>query len=102
MMYKKLNKQVICADGFAMSVQASGSAYSTPRQDTGPYTAAEVGYPTKKESLLMQYVEDETRPTETVYAYVPSSVISLVCAKHGGIVEGELPEGIPYLKASSR
>ena len=101
-MYTKLNKQIICADGFTMSVQASANAYSTPRENKGPYTAAEVGFPTEKESLLMQDVEDETKPTETVYYYVPSSVISLVCAKHGGIVEGELPEGIPYLKASSK
>ena len=101
-MYKKLNKQIICADGFTMSVQASENAYSTPKENEGPYTAAEVGYPTEEESLLMQYVEDETKPTDTVYPYVPSSVISLVCVKHGGIVEGELPEGIPYLKASSR
>ena len=96
----KLNKQIICADGFTMSVQASENAYSTPRENKGPYTAAEVGYPTEEESLLMQYVEDASRPTETVYPYVPSSVITLVCAKHGGIVKGELPEGIPYLKAS--
>ena len=101
-MFKNINKKIVCADGFAMSVQASEGAYSTPRDDKGPYTAAEVGYPTEEESLLMQYVEDETNPTQTVYPYVPSSVITLVCAKHGGIVEGELPEGIPYLKASSR
>ena len=98
----KLNKTITCADGFRMSVQASASAYSTPRNNEGPYETAEVGYPSEEESLLMQYVEDASRPTDTVYAYVPSSVISLVCAKHGGIVEGELPEGIPYLKASSR
>lgn len=101
-MYKKLNKTIICADGFAMSVQASDSAYSIPRDNKGPYTAAEVGYPTETESLLMEYVEDESRPTDTVYPYVPASRITLVVAKHGGIVEGELPEGIPYLKASSR
>jgi len=98
----KVNKTITCADGFTMSVQASSSAYSTPRQDVGPYTEAEVGYPSEEESLLMGYVEDASRPTDTVYPYVPSTVISLVCAKHGGIVEGELPEGIPYLIASSR
>ena len=101
-MREGINRKIVCADGFAMSVQASSSAYSTPREDVGPYTAAEVGYPTEEESLLMQYVEDESRPTDTVYPYVPSTVISLVCAKHGGIVEGELPDGIPYLIASSR
>ena len=101
-MNKRVNKQIVCADGFAMSVQASTSAYSTPRSNKGPYTEAEVGYPNAEEALLMGYAEDASCPTNTVYAYVPSSVISLVCAKHGGIVEGDLPEGIPYLKASSR
>ena len=101
-MVKKVNSKIICADGFAMSVQASSSAYSTPREDEGPYTTAEVGYPTEEEDLLMKYVEDASRPTDTVYPYVPSTVISLVCAKHGGIVEGDLPDGIPYLRASSR
>ena len=101
-MREGINRKIVCADGFAMSVQASETAYSTPRKNEGPYTAAEVGYPTEEESLLMQYVEDESRPTDTVYPYVPSTVISLVCAKHGGIVEGELPDGIPYLRASLR
>ena len=101
-MREGINKKVICADGFAMSVQASSGAYCIPRGNEGPYSAAEVGYPTEEESLLMEYVEDATRPTDTVYPFVPSTVISLVCAKHGGIVEGELPDGIPYLRASSR
>jgi hypothetical protein len=101
-MREEINRKIVCADGFAMSVQASESAYSTPRENEGPYTAAEVGYPTEEESLLMGYVEDASRPTDTVYPYVPSAVISLVCVKHGGIVEGELPDGIPYLKANSK
>jgi len=29
-------------------------------------------------------------------------VITLVIAKHGGIVAGELPPGVPYLKANSQ
>ena len=98
----KLNKTITCADGFRMSVQASASTYSTPRNNEGPYEAAEIGYPSEKETLIMEYAEDRDNPTNTVYAYVPSSVISLVCAKHGGIVDGDLPKGIPFLKASSR
>ena len=38
-------------------------------------------------------------PTQSVYGYVPAHVVSLVCAKHGGIVSGDLPPGIPYLEA---
>ena len=33
----------------------------------------------------MPYIEDETRPTETVYGYVPTDVVVAVVAKHGGV-----------------
>ena len=47
-------KQVICADGFSMSVQASETHYCSPRE-TGAerYTAVEIGYPSDGEPLLM-------------------------------------------------
>jgi len=51
--------------------------------------------------LIMPYVEDHSCPTDTVYAYVPKNVITMVIAKHGGIVAGELPAGIPYLRAQT-
>ena len=97
----KKNKKIVCADGFAMSVQADEGAYCSPRNDVGPYNEAEIGFPTEEEVLLMPFVEDHSRPTDTVYAYVPSNVITLVIAKHGGIVSGELPDGIPYLRAQT-
>ena len=99
-MEKKFYEKVICADGFSMSVQAGFSNYCSPRVDYADrYDAVEVGYPSECEDLLMNYCEDPERPTDTVYALVPSTVVSLVVAKHGGIVEGELPPGIPYLPA---
>ena len=94
----KRNKKVICADGFSMSVQAHKGAYCTPRISYAEqYTEAEVGYPNKIEALLMPFCEDSTRPCDTVYAYVPRQVIMMVIAKHGGMVDGELPNGIPKL-----
>ena len=95
----KKNKKIVCADGFAMSVQADEGAYCSPRNDRGPYEEAEIGFPTEKEDLIMPYVEDHSCPTETVYAYVPKNVITMVIAKHGGIVSGELPEGMLFLRA---
>jgi hypothetical protein len=50
----------------------------------------------------MEWAEVPQTPTDTVYGWVPRTVIALVIAKHGGIVEGELPPGIPYLKANSQ
>jgi len=98
-MRKPLYKRIVCADGFSMSVQASRTSYCAPRNDTGPYEAVEIGFPTEEESILLSYAEVAEEPTNTVYPYVPSHVVSLTIAKHGGMIEGSLPEGIPFLKA---
>jgi len=97
-----LNKEIVCKDGFTMSVQANESAYCSPRiNDAAKYTSVEVGFPSQPESLLMEWADNLKTPTNTVYGYVPISRISLVCAKHGGIVSGELPAGTPFIKAIS-
>tara|TARA_R100001082_G_scaffold107030_1_gene80483 strand:- start:2955 stop:3257 length:303 start_codon:yes stop_codon:yes gene_type:complete len=97
---KKLNKTVVCADGFSMSVQANGTAYCHPRQEHAEqYTEVEIGFPSEEEELLMEWAENPSEPTDTVYAWVPAGRVSLVIAKHGGMVSGELPPGIPRLEA---
>jgi len=99
MKIKPLYKAVVCADGFSMSVQASTTAYSKPRTDSGPYTEVEIGFPNEEEPLLLSYAEEPEELTNTVYPYVPVERVSLVLAKHGGVVSGELPEGVPMLKS---
>ena len=96
-MERVLNKSVVCADGFRMSVQASRTAYCAPRDDEGPYTAVEVGFPHREAPMLKQWAEDPQRPPETVYAWVPRQVVLNVIAKHGGMIDGELPHGVPDL-----
>ena len=99
----KLNKKVVCADGFTMSVQAHQGAYCSPRIDNAEkYTAAEVGFPNREEPLLLDFAEDPDKPTDTVYGWVPAKVVVNVIAKHGGMVQGELPRGIAPLVASGR
>ncbi|MAH46506.1 hypothetical protein CMI37_11780 [Candidatus Pacearchaeota archaeon] len=99
---KSLNKYVTCKDGFSMSVQANSVAYCRPRVDDATrYTAVEVGYPSQPEPLLASWAEDPKKPTNTVYGYVPVSRISLVCVKHGGVVSGDLPPGIPRLETDN-
>lgn len=94
------NKRIVCADGFNMSVQASETNYCSPRVDHAErYTAVEVGFPSQMEPLLMEWAENENMPTETVYGWVPSERVALVCAKHGGVVEGELPAGVVRLNS---
>ena len=100
-MKRRLNKKVTCKDGFTMSVQANENAYCEPRcNNAEKYEAVEVGYPNAYEVILARYAEDKEDYTGTVYGWVPSQAIVDVIAKHGGIVSGELPSGIPYLKAS--
>ena len=98
----KIYKKIKCKDGFSMSVQAGETQYCYPRENGADrYTEVEIGFPNRLEDLILEFADDSDRPTETVYGYVPVSVVSLVIAKHGGIVEGELPPGIPYLRAKT-
>lgn len=89
-MFKK-NKPAVCADGFTISIQGDSGSYCTPRNDSGPYTEVEVGYPSCLEPLLLPYAEDPENPTGTVYGWVPSAVVLECLESHGGWVNGELP-----------
>ena len=81
---------VICKDGFKMSVQAGQSNYSEPKEVADHYEEAEVGYPSNEEHLLARYAEDGENLCDTVYGYVPCSVIDQVIEKHGGIDESKI------------
>jgi len=90
-MMKKKNRFLVCEDGFTVSIQASQMNYCEPRDDTGPYVSVELGYPSAHDSLIQPWAEDNERPTETVYGWVPSDIVLELITKHGGIKEGELP-----------
>jgi len=78
-------KRIYCKDGFNMSVQGSSGHYCTPRKTQDWYMAMEIGYPSDKQDLLMEYAEQEGNPTDTVYGYVPVDIIQEVINNHGGI-----------------
>ena len=60
------NKRVVCADGFEMSVQAHNGAYCSPRMDNAEkYTSVEIGFPSQRESMLMEFAEEANDPTGT-------------------------------------
>jgi len=83
---------VVCKDGFKMSVQAGQSLYSEPRDVADHYEEAEVGFPSEEESLIARYADDEENLCDTVYGYVPCSIIDEVIEKHGGIDESKIKE----------
>lgn len=84
-------KFVTFESGFGVSIQASRRNYCSPRNDMGPYKLVELGFPTGIEPLIMDYAEDASNPTETVYGFVPVGIVKAVIAKHGGIADGEIP-----------
>jgi hypothetical protein len=86
-------RPMLCRDGFSMSVQASQSHYCSPRRDTGPWNAVEIGFPTQPEPLLAPYSDMGTEDgTGDVFGWVPVEVVVLVLNKHGGLVGPVLPE----------
>ena len=84
--------QIICSDGFKMSVQVGSSLYSTPKKVAKRYSAVEIGFPSEPEELIKEWAEfapfdEDEKPdyTDTVYPYVPVAVVDKVLKKHGGI-----------------
>ena len=81
--------QIVCSDGFSMSVQVGSSLYSTPKKVAKRYSAVEIGFPSDHEPLIEKWAENlfEDSPdfTDTVYPYVPVKVVNEVLKKHGGI-----------------
>ena len=80
--------QIVCVDGFKMSVQVGSSLYSTPKKVAKRYSAVEIGFPSEHEPLIEEFaerVEDEIDYTDTVYPYVPVKIVDKVLKKHGGI-----------------
>ena len=76
---------IICNDGFEMSVQGSKTHYSSPRDNSYLFEAMEIGFPSVKEDLIIEYAESKDSPTQTVYGWVPTDIIQKVIDKHGGI-----------------
>lgn len=89
---KLQNPRIICVDEESLSVQASEFAYCSPRDNFGPYTQVEVGFPSvEPQESMMEYCEEPDKPTETVYGYVPIEIVQEFIQLHGGIKTGKMP-----------
>lgn len=92
----KPKNKIFCADGFTLSVVAGAGAYCSPRPGfgedrdyEGPYTAAEVGFPSAQPEPWSDWAplaENADLPTHTVYGWVPFAMIEALVALHGGEV----------------
>ena len=76
-----------------MSVQAGDSLYCTPRTNLegGEYETCGGWISNQREELLIPYAEDPKPPTETVYGYVPVTLVEQIIEKHGGWFESKKP-----------
>ena len=73
-------------DGFIISVQASYFHYCTPRNNSGPYSHVELGFPSDFDEILFDYSEDASEMsdmTQTVFPYTPLEVLYESLKTHG-------------------
>jgi hypothetical protein len=76
--------EMVCVDGFKMSVQGHWGAYSAPRDDfADKYSRVEI-------MCAVEPLFDAIRPGEPVdgeviYPYIPIDVVLAVIEKHGGL-----------------
>jgi len=78
--------RLILADGASLSVQASKYSYSSPRDNKGPYIKVEVGFPSETPpEAWKEFAEKWDEPTNTIYSYIPLTMVMLYIGAHGGI-----------------
>lgn len=74
---------IVCADGHTLSVQASVTHYATPRDNRGPWTHVEVGYPTAQpEATWVRYRDGDD--WKGIYGFVPVELVREFIEIHGG------------------
>ena len=84
----RLRQRIECVDGVSLSVQASAGHYCTPRNDKGPWTAVEVGFPLTKDkmdiAMPVAWQEYADGVDSSVYGYVPVELVEKFISEHGG------------------
>lgn len=82
--YRNMTRHhIVCNDGTTLSVQVGESLYCTPRDNEGPWTQVEVGFPSVNPPESWAEYADGSFPCD-VYGYVPVSLVEAFIAKHGG------------------
>ena len=82
--HQRFLRQVVCKDGFAISVQVSEGYYCQPREVASFYDLVECCYPTATPEFILEYADDVDNPTKTIYGYVPVKLVNKLINYHGG------------------
>lgn len=100
---RSVNRRIVCADGFALSVQASPNHYANDSSDEAPYwktdpapgqmpgvaypfTTFEVGNPTSELEPAEAWAHYDNDGT---WAWVPPQLVAETLDAHGGAVAWE-------------
>ena len=90
---KRTAPHITCGDGTTLSVQAGEYLYCSPRQNRGPYSKVEVGYPSvAPPETWAQYFDGDWSPEAacgSVYGYIPVELVREFILAHGGEKEAE-------------
>lgn len=84
-------ERVVCADGASVSIQAGVGIYCTPRDNRGPYSHVEAGFPSVPPPASWREYADGPPEEAEVYGYLPWSCVDEFISAHGGMVSGALP-----------
>jgi len=80
--YPPIIPAITCVDGFEISVQASATHYCSPRNNQGPWTEVECGYPNGPVPSLEPYRDGEDSP---VFGWTPVVLVEELIDSHGGL-----------------
>lgn len=84
--YKERTPRIYCMDGTSFSIQTGEYNYCTPRDNIGPWTHVELGFPSKKFDCLTPYQDNsESDQESTVFGFVPIELVRDMIDKCGGI-----------------
>lgn len=84
--------EIVCKDGFRISVQGHCGAYSFPRDDfADKYSMVEVMCSSTDDPIIMEMRDKREYDGGDIFGYVPVWVVENIIKNHGGIVnDGEI------------
>jgi hypothetical protein len=88
-------KRLLLADGNSLSIQASNFHYCSPHTDLETYheyEEFEVGFPSRHYELLEKFQDGSGDQTDSVFGWVPESVITHIIEESGGVVGFDVEE----------
>jgi hypothetical protein len=84
--FKDVAPRVHCVLGGDVSIQAGEHTYSTPRDNKGPWTHVEVGFPHGLHGIEEILGDGEDPGTvETVWPYMPIEKVIMLLMMNGGV-----------------